>query len=284
MNVNNKKIAILLGAYNAEKYLREQLDSLINQTNQDWTLYIRDDASSDSTAEIIDEYAKNYDNITKITDDLGNLGCNGNYFHILSKVESEYYMFCNADDFWIKDKIEISYNEIVDIEKKITKKPIIIHTDLSITDEKLNIIYPSLWNFDNLNPENFKNYNHIGICSIVAGATMLFNKETKNITFPVHKDAPFFDHWMAMQIMKKKGVIKSIYRPTVYYRQIGTNLAAILTGEKNTIKYKILNLKDTLKRNAKEYEMLRKIGWGGYLKYVYYKIKILFMLRFSKKP
>lgn len=277
------KIAILLGAYNAEKYLEEQLDSILNQTYKNWILYIRDDFSTDQTKKIIESYSAKFANIVMVDDSLGNLGCNGNYFHLLNQITEEYYMFCNADDYWLEDKIKLSIERMLEVEEKNPDVPIIVHTDLAITDAKLKIIYESLWKFDNLIPEKFANYNDIGISCIVAGATALFNNKAKNLTFPVPDDAPFFDHWMALQVTKHKGIISSIHIPTIYYRQIGTNLAAIPVGEKNTIVYKIKNIAEVYKINKKEADMLKSVKWGGYSKFLFYKIKIIFITRFLNK-
>ena len=63
-------VAIMLATYNGDRYLREQLDSILAQTYTDWTLFIRDDGSTDDTVTIIDEYARKYRNkILKICDD-----------------------------------------------------------------------------------------------------------------------------------------------------------------------------------------------------------------------
>lgn len=279
--MNQKKVAILLGAYNAEKYIKEQIDSIIDQSFDNWTLFLRDDNSSDNTLQILRQYAEQYENIIVIEDSLGNLGCNGNYFHLLNLIDAEYYMFCNADDFWIKDKIKMSLEKMCLAEKKINskEKPIIIHTDLSITDDSLNIIYNSLWDYDRLDPAEMYTFDKTGVCNTIAGATMLFNNPTKKITFPVSPFAPFFDHWMALKVLQAGGIILPIYTPTVLYRQIGTNLAAINMGRKNTLGYKIRNIKKIIKINFKEAKMLKKIGWGGYGKYFVIKIYVFLKLR-----
>ena len=279
---NQKPIAILLGVYNAEKYIATQIDSILNQTHTDWTLYVRNDASNDNTLNILKNYAKTHPNIILCQDDDGNLGCNGNYYRLLSIVSSQYYMFCNADDFWLNFKIKISVDYFKNIEKSIAKQPIIVHTDLSISDEKLNITTNSYWEETNTNPENFKTFNKLGICSVVAGATMFFNDAVKKVTFPVPKDGPFFDQWMALQV-SKNGKIYTIHEPTIVYRQIGTNLAAVAKPENDTLFYKINNLSKVFEINKKEAAMLKKIAWGGLAKYIYYKAIVLFSLRFGKK-
>lgn len=279
--INKTPIAILLGVYNGALYIREQIDSLILQTYKNWTLYVRDDASTDNTIEIIREYEKKYDNIVLVSDLDGNLGCNGNYFRLLSVVESKYYMFCNADDYWFSSKIELSITKMKQEERKYIDLPIIVHTDLSISDKNLNIISNSYWENTNTDPERFKSYNKLGICSVVAGATMLFNQKVKELTFPVAKNAPFFDHWIALRIIGK-GVIVTIHTPTISYRQIGTNLAAVTIDSENSLFNKIATIKKVIKANVREAKMLKDIGWGSYVKYLYYKVVVLCILRLGK--
>lgn len=282
--INSKKIAIILGAYNAEKYIAEQIDSIITQTYKCWDLYIRDDSSQDATLDIIRKYSQTYDNIHIIYDDFGNLGCNGNYFWILQNVEADYYMFCNADDYWTKDKIELSFLKMINLEKLHSNEiPIIVHTDLIIADHELNVIHKSLWKYNNLDPKDMYSYNRIGVCNTVAGATMFFNEKVKKITFPVSVHAPFFDHWMALKVLELKGVIVPIYQATVYYRQIGTNLAAVNLGNSNTFFYKFRNIKKVVNINLNEARMLKNIKWGGYLKYIYFKMQVFIELRFINK-
>ena len=100
-------IAILMSTYNGERYLREQIDSLLNQTYKDWKLYIRDDGSTDETISIIESYVNDYpDLIVLLKDDLGNLGSARSFMRILSVVDADYYMFCDQDDVWLPNKVK----------------------------------------------------------------------------------------------------------------------------------------------------------------------------------
>lgn len=280
--INKTPIAILLGVYNGALYIEEQIDSIISQTYKDWTLYVRDDASTDNTLEIIREYEKKYDNIVVVNDVDGNLGCNGNYFRLLSLIDSEYYMFCNADDYWFPNKIQLSIEKMKEVQAENSGKPIIVHTDLSISDRDLNILSDSYWEDTNTDPERFKSYNKLGLCCVVAGATMLFNRKVKELTFPVSPDGPFFDHWMALQVVDK-GIISTVHAPTISYRQIGTNLAAVTIKNENSFFNKIATFRKVIKANVREANLLKGIGWGSYAKYIYYKVIVLFMIRFGKK-
>ncbi len=267
----NTPIAILLGVYNGEKYLGEQIDSLINQTYKDWTLYIRDDASTDSTVSVIKHYTEKYSNIVLVEDELGNLGCNGNYYELLKKVDAQYYMFCNADDFWFEDKIQLSYDKIKETENGHEGIPIIIHTDMSVGDANLNIVVSSNWGTGRYNPEKFKTYNYMGISCMCAGATLLFNKIARNNCFPEYKGKNlFFDHWLALQNVSQ-GIIVSIYKPTLIHRQIGTNMVGTRTTKERGLKYKLTHLPKLWKLYLVRAKVLKEIGWGGYLKYFWYK-------------
>ena len=103
-------VAILMSTYNGERYLREQIDSLLNQTYKDWKLYIRDDKSTDGTVSIIEGYVRVYpDQIVYKSDGFGNLGAGCSFMQLLSSIDSDYYMFCDQDDVWMEDKIERTY-------------------------------------------------------------------------------------------------------------------------------------------------------------------------------
>lgn len=103
--MESKKVAILISTYNGEKYLKEQMDSLLNQTYKNIDIYIRDDSSTDGTIKIIEEYIKNTSNIKLIKGE--NLGFVKSFFELLKEVrEADYYAFCDQDDIWMEDKIE----------------------------------------------------------------------------------------------------------------------------------------------------------------------------------
>ena len=104
-NYENKKILVLLSLYNGEKYVKEQLDSLMNQTISVDVL-ARDDGSSDRTVEIVDKYTKEHNNIRLIKGE--NIGF-VNSFNLLMMNEIvddyQWIAFCDQDDVWLPDKI-----------------------------------------------------------------------------------------------------------------------------------------------------------------------------------
>lgn len=102
-------IDILLPVYNGEKYISEQIDSLESQTFKDFRIIIRNDGSTDSSAELLDVIASKYSNIVLVKDDKGNLGLSKTLEILISKSDSEYFMFCDQDDKWMPNKVDISF-------------------------------------------------------------------------------------------------------------------------------------------------------------------------------
>lgn len=105
-----KKVNIILSTYNGEKYLDEQLQSLMNQTYKNIDIYIRDDGSRDKTVDIIKKY-KNMKTdgirIILVEDTSGNLGYVKSFLKIIrASAKADYYAFCDQDDYWFPDKIE----------------------------------------------------------------------------------------------------------------------------------------------------------------------------------
>lgn len=281
MYTNKKKIAILLAAYNADKYLGEQIDSLISQTNQDWTLFIRNDGSRDNTSEIISEYCSKYNNIIEVDRGGENLGCRNNFFRLLEVVESDYYMFCDADDVWFNDKIEISLLRMQELELVNFNKPLLVHTDSAIYDIDLNLVAQSFWKTVNINPDKFLSFNLICICCCVGGSTMLLNQKVKDLVFPLENNNLIFDYWIAINTVKN-GVISTIHMPTKKYRQHNSNVCGVTIGEENSIFNKLKNWKSLFKKYKDESDMLKTIGYGSFGKYLFYKFIVILKIRFSK--
>lgn len=106
-------VAILMATYNGDKYIEEQIQSIINQTYKNWQLFIRDDGSSDETLKIIKNFTNIDHRIHKITDNLGNLGPCLNFNELIkTHLEYKYIMFADQDDVWLENKIMISVNKI----------------------------------------------------------------------------------------------------------------------------------------------------------------------------
>lgn len=167
-------IAVLLATYNGEKYLEAQLNSLINQTYHDFQIYISDDCSTDGTVNIISKYEDIYPGkIINIKNGIHFGNAKDNFLFLVESVQADIYFFCDQDDVWNVDKIEKTLKVYNHIEDK--SLPILIHSDLAVVNEKLEIINESFFNFMGLK-KNITDYKSLLVQNYVTGCTMMVNK------------------------------------------------------------------------------------------------------------
>lgn len=136
------KIQILMSTYNGERYLKEQLDSILEQDCKDkgieCTLLVRDDGSKDGTQKILEEYAKKYS--TQIEWYQGeNKGVIQSFFELLQRADdtASYYAFADQDDFWMPDKISSGISSIQKLEQKEDSRPYLYCCKPMPVNEKL---------------------------------------------------------------------------------------------------------------------------------------------------
>jgi glycosyltransferase involved in cell wall biosynthesis len=222
MNSMNK-IDILLATYNGGVFLEEQIQSLLSQSYTSWNLLIRDDGSSDQTVEIIKKYVKKYpEKIKFIQDTIQNSGPAGNFSILLQYSKSDYVMFCDQDDVWVSDKIENVYKKILRMENQFGKEtPLLVHSDLFVTDKNLNIIAKSMFEFQNLNPLA-TNLNQLLVQNNVTGCTVIINKALVQKATPIPKEVIMHDWWLAL-VASALGEIGFINNSTIMYRQHSMN-------------------------------------------------------------
>lgn len=213
-------IDVLLATYNGEKYIKEQIDSILNQTYENIRLIISDDCSKDKTQEILKEYEKK-DNRIELYIQEKNLGVVKNIEFLLKQVKNKYYMLSDQDDIWLPEKIEKS------LETLLENNADLIFGDLEVVNQDLKTMYPSFGDFMLLNKKIHKyiNSNMLNyIYNCVTGCTILAKKETIQKILPLPKKSKYLihDHWI--------GLMTSIYGKVVYmpekyikYRQHGNN-------------------------------------------------------------
>ena len=214
-----EKVDILLATYNGEKYLVEQLESILNQTYKDFNLIISDDCSEDSTVKILEEYAKKDSRITIFKQEK-NLGVISNFEFLLSKVESDYFMFSDQDDIWNEDKIEKTLNKLEETDSDV------VFTDLMVVDDKLNVLYNSYWELKGLKNKilKYNSFEALYLNNYVTGCTMLMKKEVIEKALPLPKSTKYIlhDYWIAL-IASQSGKVEFLNEPTIKYRQHKNN-------------------------------------------------------------
>lgn len=262
-------IAILLATYNGERYLKEQLDSLFQQTFKDWTLYVHDDGSTDQTCTILKEYATQHDNIV-VLDYPAQHGAKNNFLSLLHKVDADYYLFCDQDDEWAADKIEKQMAVMKETERSCPGKPVLVFSDLFIADSELNQI-GTMWKQENIRPEHLTTFDEGGALEFVTGSTMLFDRQAKDtVVFPAEK-AVMHDAWVTLCVLRSGGIVKAISEPLVYYRQHGGNVLGVNNWSQYSRIKRLINIKKSIVANYKHYRMLQALGYGSVFKYLQYK-------------
>ena len=133
-------VAVIMSTYNGEKYLAEQIDSILAQKDVHVELFIRDDGSQDNTREIISEYVNKYDNVH--AEFGGNIGYKKSFIHTLASApEFDYYAFSDQDDVWIEHKLITAVKAISQEENAKGKDiPVIWQSNIYVTDQNLNVI------------------------------------------------------------------------------------------------------------------------------------------------
>ena len=213
-----EKVDILLATYNGEKYLREQIDSILNQTHAEFRLLISDDGSKDGTREILNEY-KEKDSRIEVFFQENNLGVVKNFEFLLGKVEAKYYMFSDQDDIWKETKIEKSLNRI---EEGFD----LVYSDLEVVDENLNVTYSSYWKLKGIynKIKKYNNFEALYLNNFVTGCTLISRKELINTFMPLPNTSKFVlhDYWISL-IISQNGKIAYIEEPLIKYRQHKNN-------------------------------------------------------------
>lgn len=243
--MENKKIDILMATYNGEKYLAEQIDSIICQTYKNWNLLIRDDGSSDNTFKILKEYEKKDDRIKIIKDKKGNLGIAKNFEELLKISSSELIMFSDQDDVWKKDKIKIML-------KYVGNSDLII-SDAIVTNEKLECISESLFCLVKSKNGIIKNV----IKNTYYGCCMLFKRKILEEVLPIPNNKEIgHDLWIGL-ISEKYYKVKFIDEKLIYFRRHSNNVTTINKSKRN-IRKKIIGRYIILKELFRRYKKLKK--------------------------
>lgn len=269
---NKNNIAILMATYNAEKYLHEQIDSILAQTCKDWHLFIHDDGSKDNTMAILRAYADKHPQEITLLDYPSQHGAWRNFLSMLTCIESNYYMFSDQDDVWLPEKIETEYQAMQKLERGEGKgKPIVVYSDLIVTDSELNTISPSLWKIAGIYPQLIHSFNDMAANTVISGCTMLFNAEAKNISCHYTDNVTMHDAWIACCVMKHDGLLYPTDQPTMLYRQHGSNTLGAQDVRHPTFKQRIMRYLTSYDRNKLHYMMLNDLSYGSVFKYIWYR-------------
>jgi len=260
-------ISIVLATYNGEKYIKEQLESIINQSFKDFEILILDDKSEDNTLEIIKDYENKY-NFIRVIQNKKRVGVIKNFEKGISLTNGDFIALSDQDDIWEKDKLLVQYNAI-----KKYKIPAMVHSDLSIINEKGEKICNSFFKKKGYFFPKKKSVDILISRSGVMGNTIMFNKQLKSLILPFYKEIPMHDYYIGViaELYGKRITLnQKLVRYRIHSSNIGNkqkNLKEKITGFfKDNLPYQdriefleyLLNKKDIIQDDKKEIEKFLK--------------------------
>ena len=201
---NTQDISIAIATYNGEKYLAEQLDSILQQIYPAAEIIIIDDCSSDSTMDILQTYAKQHPQI-KLYQNNRNLGACQSFTKAINLCSGDYIALADQDDVWLPNKLATLLDNIGD--------SLLIHSDAFIVDENLNIL-ANTFSKGVMNQTNFIDYL---FANNVTGCTCMFSRELVSKSFPM-PNFYMHDHYLAISA-SYWGAVKYLPQALIYYRQ-----------------------------------------------------------------
>lgn len=231
--------AIVMATYNGEKFLREQIESILENTCQDYELHICDDGSTDQTESIAREYQANYKGKIFFHKNEKNLRVIKNFLVNVKKFDAKYYMFCDQDDVWLPYKIEHTLNFMKKVENGAYDTPAVVFGDAKMVDGELKEYHPSFQRLNNLDTSKL-DLCHLAMENKLIGCTVMFNRALweKLSDFPA--DIKMHDWWVAL-IGAAFGKVAFLDEPLLLYRQHGGNQVGGV-GEMEYIRQNITKL------------------------------------------
>ena len=209
-------IDVLLAAYNGEKYIRQQLDSVLNQkVSVPFRVLVSDDGSTDDTLAIL----KSYGEQLTIVKNIYEKGAKNSFLSLLKQCTGPYAALCDQDDIWEEDKLQRVYDAMV---AENTVQPCLIHTDLSVVDGGGQQIYPSFFAHQGFDSKAVT-LNRLLVQNNATGCTMLLNRPLIDLVVQAEPEKIYMHDWWIALTAAAFGKVICLKDKTVRYRQHGKN-------------------------------------------------------------
>lgn len=232
------KICVLLSTYNGEKFLSEQLESIVAQQGCEVDVLVRDDGSSDNTSHILDEWQ----NQGKLKWYKGpNLGYAMSFLELVKTAgDYDYYAFCDQDDIWLPDKLKTAIDTLEE-----SNLPIKLYCS-NVQYYKDGIVCGSIHE----SPPYFDKYTCL-LRNIAPGCSMVFDKELKNLLSEcTQKKIIAHDFW-TFQVAVLLGHVYYDFHSNMLYRQHENNQIGHKTAFVDRIRRRLNNICSS-NRNERE--------------------------------
>lgn len=225
------RVAVLLATYNGERFLAEQLDSILEQSHEDLILLVRDDGSSDGSLALLEDYRARHPRRLQLLETVERgLGASGNFAALMQYaldhkqalgLDRAYLMLADQDDYWYPDKIARQVQAMVDAEARHPGQPVLVHSDLRVVTEARESIAESFMLYQGLDAGR-RRFGQLLLSNIITGCTAFMNEELTRRALPIPAEAIMHDWWLCL-VAGAFGQIESIPEALVDYRQHGSN-------------------------------------------------------------
>lgn len=255
-------VDVLLATYNGSKYLHAQLDSLLAQTHQNFRVLVSDDGSSDATLEILENYRARFEGrLVVVPNPHCGQGVVRNFENLmlasLQDGQAGWVAFSDQDDVWLPQKIERCLNEMVRIEEEGGEGlPCLVHSDLTVVDESLNVISDSFARYQRMDPRQCSPLSLLSV-NQVTGCTMMVNRTLLQMALPLPRETIMHDWWCGL--VSGSGRRRFVSAPLILYRQHGANQVG---AKDRSLKTRLLRL---LTNGAGIVGRVRVLGGATYL-------------------
>lgn len=209
-------ISVCITTYNGNKYIAEQLQSVLNQLSANDEVIISDDCSTDNTLKIIN---KINDSRIKLISNPQQIGIIKNFERALMQAKGDFIFLCDQDDIWLPEKVEVSLTAL--------KSSLLVVSDCEVVDSKLNKTHSSFFKLRNSKAgvlHNIIKNSYLGCC-------MAFRKELLPYALPIPKLSPMHDMWIGL-VAETRGKVTFIQKPLILYRRHNNN-ASPTSGKSN---------------------------------------------------
>ncbi len=257
-------ISVILATYNGEKYIKEQLESIIKQSINPDEIVIVDDCSKDLTKNIIKQISVETKIPIYFHENEKNQGSNKTFERALQLSKGEIIFFADQDDYWLPNKIEVFINAF-----NQNKKAMLVFSNGLLVNESLESLETTNWEkykIDNnvLNRlKKEKAFITLSDKNYITGASMAIKRAVMGIALPF-PEALWHDHWLAI-VSSLTGNIVSISDNLFYYRQHNEQQVGIKSKVKRN-RFSSKYLKEFFKQERRIIRVIEKVSWYELLK------------------
>jgi len=229
----NPLVEVLLATHNGERFLREQIESILAQDYGAMRIVARDDTSTDGTAAILAEYAERHgDRFTLLADRQASGAAQWNFLRLMQASSAPYVAFADQDDVWLPGKISSSMRRMQSLQERFgAEVPLLVFSDLRVVDDALGTLHASYWAHEGIEPADISALPRMMLQNVVTGCTALLNRPLVELALRMPREAPMHDYWAAL-IASAMGHAEPLREVTVLYRQHGGNVVGATAGGK----------------------------------------------------